>query len=228
LNQARSYILIASLLVSVATIFAGCSSGQKEREEQRNRLSASSGMYCEFINGDEFQDIDIELNMSMAKRCDSSKPYTLTQYKNSSDVNGLLYCCSIVRKEVKHAEQPDFGANAEKKNVPPAIAKPDPNAKKATPSVVPPPVETKKPVPTAPVPMKNAAPAAAVAPTAAPSPAPAPAAAASTPAATASAPPASASSPAPAKPAAPPKPAPAKPAPKGPTDSILDEGDDLL
>ncbi|MBX2987510.1 MAG: hypothetical protein KF802_06405 [Bdellovibrionaceae bacterium] len=86
------------LFLSALTLTA-CSSAQKQRAEQREKLAASSGLYCDFINGDEHRDVDVEVNMSMARRCDAAKPFSMTSYKNSSEVSGILYCCATVRKE---------------------------------------------------------------------------------------------------------------------------------
>lgn len=80
----------------LALTFVGCASGKfKARQEQREKLAASSGMYCEFISGDLYPDLDVELSMAMAKRCDATKQFTITNYKNSSDHNGVIYCCSM-------------------------------------------------------------------------------------------------------------------------------------
>jgi hypothetical protein len=85
------------LLLSVGVIFmTGCASGTfKARQEQREKMASSSGMYCEFVSGDLFPDLDVELNMRMAKRCDADRNYSITQYKDSSDQFGIMYCCSM-------------------------------------------------------------------------------------------------------------------------------------
>lgn len=103
-------------LLALLTL-AGCSGAMKQRAEQREKLSASSGYYCEFINGDEYQDIDVELNLSLARRCDSSKSSTITGYKNSSDVYGVIYCCTLAKKEEPVRE-------TKKPSPPPAATKP--------------------------------------------------------------------------------------------------------
>jgi hypothetical protein len=83
------------LLFVLSASFVGCASSTfKARQEQREKMAASSGMFCEFISGDLFPDVDVELSMSMAKRCDSSKQFSITNYKNSSDQSGVIYCCS--------------------------------------------------------------------------------------------------------------------------------------
>jgi hypothetical protein len=75
---------------------SGCSSSKlKERKEQRDRVAQSSKMYCEFINGDLFPDIDVAVNLEMAKRCDSDKPYSISQYNTRSDSTGIMYCCTV-------------------------------------------------------------------------------------------------------------------------------------
>jgi hypothetical protein len=83
------------LFVSIALLLSGCASGKfKERQEQREKVSATSGMFCEFVSGDVFPDLDVELNLRMAQRCDSNKNFTLANYKNSSEQNGIIYCCA--------------------------------------------------------------------------------------------------------------------------------------
>ncbi len=90
---------ICGLLLPV--ILLGCGSAQKQRLEQRDKLAASSGLYCEFISGDVHSDIDVELNMQLARRCEPTKPLTITNYKNSSENYGVIYCCSIKKDEKK-------------------------------------------------------------------------------------------------------------------------------
>lgn len=89
---ALRFIFLSVLALS----FVGCASGKfKARQEQREKLAASTGMYCEFISGDLFPDLDVELSMSMGKRCDANKQFSITNYKNSSDQSGVIYCCSM-------------------------------------------------------------------------------------------------------------------------------------
>ncbi|WII72823.1 hypothetical protein QJS83_02935 [Bdellovibrio sp. 22V] len=83
------------LLTSGMLFLSGCASGTfKARQEQREKMASSTGMYCEFLSGDMFPDLDVELSMSMARRCDANKTFSITNYKNSSDQNGVIYCCS--------------------------------------------------------------------------------------------------------------------------------------
>ena len=90
---------ICGLLLPI--LFLGCGSAQKQRLEMRDKASASSGLYCEFISGDVHSDIDVELNLQMARRCEPTKPLTMTNYKNSSENFGVIYCCSIKKDEKK-------------------------------------------------------------------------------------------------------------------------------
>lgn len=93
---------------------SGCaSSAYKQRMEQREKLSSSAGLYCEWINGDKHSDIDVELNLQMAKRCDSSKPFSLTPYKNPSDQNGIMYCCAMPSSEPKAPARKSSGPAAQ-------------------------------------------------------------------------------------------------------------------
>ncbi len=113
---------ICGLLLPVFII--GCGSAQKKRLELREKLAASSGMYCEFISGDVHSDVDVELNMQMARRCEPTKPLSITNYKNSSENYGVIYCCSMKKEEPKkedskmapHPVAPTVPATAAKNN----------------------------------------------------------------------------------------------------------------
>nr|BFD60715.1 hypothetical protein CKG001_28220 [Bdellovibrio sp. CKG001] len=101
------------LIPTSALILSGCASGTfKARQQERERLAASSGMYCEFVSGDLFPDLDVELSMSMAKRCDSSRNFTVTNYKNSSDHSGVIYCCATANRSERRAAAPKKSAPA--------------------------------------------------------------------------------------------------------------------
>jgi len=96
-------------------VLSGCaSSAHKARMEQREKLASSSGLYCEWINGDKHSDIDVEINLQMAKRCDSAKPFSLTPYKNSADQNGIMYCCAMAGSEAKPVARKSSGPAAQK------------------------------------------------------------------------------------------------------------------
>lgn len=126
-------------LLAGAAFFAaaGCSTAQRERSEQRDKVSVSSGYYCGFINGDEFHDVEVQLNLELAKRCDSNKSSTITNYKNSAELFGIVYCCTLKKDEPppkkEHPMTPATPPKAElhdssapKPSVPPALAKPPP------------------------------------------------------------------------------------------------------
>ena len=132
--------------LTTAFAFTGCSSAQKQREAQRKELAASSGLYCEFLSGDKYPDIDVALNVEMAKKCDSSKHYTITNFKNAAENYGIVYCCSLannkkddkkndlkldLKSEPKHEGKADVKTDA-KPEVKPADSKgkaPAPNDK---------------------------------------------------------------------------------------------------
>ncbi len=95
-----SFKVLAALGLSMFFVSACSSSKIKERKEQRDRTIQSSKMYCEFINGDNFPDIDVAVNLEMAKRCDSDKPFSLTQYNTRADGTGIMYCCSVSASKV--------------------------------------------------------------------------------------------------------------------------------
>ncbi|MGZ3773513.1 MAG: hypothetical protein ACXVCY_10670 [Pseudobdellovibrionaceae bacterium] len=97
---------LAILFTSSALILSGCASGTfKARQEQREKLASSTGMYCEFVSGDLHPDVDVELSMQMAHRCDSGKNFTITNYKNSSDQTGVIFCCSTVGRAESRTER---------------------------------------------------------------------------------------------------------------------------
>jgi hypothetical protein len=88
----RQGSLTATLILISLFLFSGCASNNK-KAELRDKVVQQSGFMCEFINGEQHRQIEIELNVMMAKRCDTEKPYTMTNYKTSAEVNGVLYCC---------------------------------------------------------------------------------------------------------------------------------------
>lgn len=79
-----------------ALMMTACASSKfKERQAQREKAASSAGLYCEFISGDVYPDLDVELNMKMAQRCDARGSLSITNYKNTSDQNGIMYCCAM-------------------------------------------------------------------------------------------------------------------------------------
>jgi len=91
------------LLAAFALLaFAGCSStAQKERKAQREGLIKSAKLYCEYINGEQYQDIDVFLNIQMAQKCDAEKPYSISQYRTPSDIQGIMFCCGLSLKALQ-------------------------------------------------------------------------------------------------------------------------------
>lgn len=126
-NSAKLSVL--ALIAAVATV--GCSSAMKARQAEREKVSASSGFYCEFVNGEDYDDIDVQVNIQMAKKCDANKSFSISDYKTTSDLHGMVFCCALARDE-----RPAV-----------AVSKPAP----------PPPEPAKVEAPTAPEPPKPAA-----------------------------------------------------------------------
>jgi hypothetical protein len=84
--------LAYAFLILSAIFFTGCASNNK-KNELRDKVVAQSGFLCEFINGEQNRQVEMELNVMMAKRCDVEKPFSITNYKTSAEVPGVLYCC---------------------------------------------------------------------------------------------------------------------------------------
>lgn len=94
----RSQLVLSFLGVVIVALGTSCSSAKKERLEQREKMSASSGLYCDFVNGEKYTDVEVVMNLEMAKRCDSSKSFSISHYKSPAEVIGMMYCCSLPRK----------------------------------------------------------------------------------------------------------------------------------
>ncbi len=107
-----------SLLLITTGFLGACSNGMKLRQEMRTKVSKESGMFCDFVNGDDHKDVEVELNLQMAKKCDAVKSFTISQYKSSSDVNGMIYCCAM------SAERKALDAKPEVAKAKPVEAKP--------------------------------------------------------------------------------------------------------
>lgn len=82
---------------------SACSTAYKQRQAERDKIASSSGLYCEFVNGDSHNDLDVELNLQMAKKCDVTKHFSITNYKNASDIFGVVYCCGAAAKKESSA-----------------------------------------------------------------------------------------------------------------------------
>lgn len=88
--------ILISLSVAATFVVTGCASSQmKQRKEQRDRIVQSAKLYCDFVNGEIYPDVEVQLNLEMAKRCDSSKNFSVTNYKTSNENVGVLYCCGM-------------------------------------------------------------------------------------------------------------------------------------
>lgn len=147
------------LFAGAALFAAGCSTAQRERSEQRDKVSVSSGYYCGFINGDEFHDVEVQLNLELAKRCDSNKSSTITNYKNSAELFGIVYCCTLKKDEPVASRRSEQHSSAPPKaelhdsTAPKADAKPS-----APPALAKPAAAAASPKPGSPAPAKAANP----------------------------------------------------------------------
>ena len=127
-------------LIVVVSLFAGCGSNRvRARKEERDKLAQSSKIYCDFVNGEIYPDIEVATNLEMAKHCDSEKSFTLTSYHSPSDNIGLVFCCRTTdtafaqkdnRSSLKTSPKPATAVSS-----PGAVAKPNaPNAAAKDPS----------------------------------------------------------------------------------------------
>ena len=66
-------VLKTTTVLTIGLVFlAGCSSGQlKARKEQRDKVAQSSKFYCDFVDGSQYPDLEVHLNLEMAKKCAS-------------------------------------------------------------------------------------------------------------------------------------------------------------
>lgn len=85
------------LFTMIATVFfAGCSTAKlKARKDSRDRLAASTKMYCDFVNNDKFPDVEVQLSMEMGKKCEADKPFSISSMRTVNDTLGIVYCCNL-------------------------------------------------------------------------------------------------------------------------------------
>ncbi len=107
----KLFNFVAILLALSFIGLTGCSSGQSKRKEQQTQVVKSSKIYCEFVNGENQQDVDVVLNLQMGARCDFEKPYTMTSYKTPADITGVMFCCGVVGEK---SEKPEKKLTAER------------------------------------------------------------------------------------------------------------------
>lgn len=99
--------LLLMTVGSFAFLTACGSSAVKARKEARDKAVQSSKMYCSFVNGEIFPDIDVALNIEMAGKCDSEKAFTIAPYKTPSENVGIIFCCANPgTKAMARAEEP--------------------------------------------------------------------------------------------------------------------------
>ncbi len=112
------------VLCLAAAFLGGCASSQmKARKEQRDKASQSSKLYCDFVNGELYPDVEVMLNLEMSKRCDSEKSFSLTNYKTSNENMGIIYCCALPERDLKTAKsEPLPPTSAAKKELAPTSA----------------------------------------------------------------------------------------------------------
>lgn len=95
-SRSNLKIVMGVFFAAVLMATAGCSSARlKERKGERERVAASSRMFCEFISAEEHQDFDVELNLQMGRKCDVDRSFSVTAFRTPSDNQGLVYCCSL-------------------------------------------------------------------------------------------------------------------------------------
>jgi len=102
---------ICVLGILIVMILSGCSGAQKARRDEREKIVQSKGVLCDFVSESDFKDIDIELNLRLAKKCDATKPFNISGYKRVSENPGVLYCCNTSAGYVSELES--TGAKSE-------------------------------------------------------------------------------------------------------------------
>jgi hypothetical protein len=111
-----SFKFCSALLIAFSFFGLGCgSSAIKQRKEVRDRAVQSAKMYCEFVNGDVYpNDVDVALNISVAKHCESGSAVSMTQYKTPSESNGIMFCCPASPSTVEQVTRDNRQAQAAK------------------------------------------------------------------------------------------------------------------
>jgi hypothetical protein len=108
-------MLIKLILLACLLSMTACSSARKARQAEREKAINSTGFVCDFVNGDAYADIEVQLNLEMAKRCDSNKNFSMSYFKNSADVTGIVYCCSLTKgRNTEKATEKSFEKTSNK------------------------------------------------------------------------------------------------------------------
>lgn len=84
------------MVLFVCMVFGmGCATSSKERKEARDHAAIQSGLFCDFVNESDYRDVEVELNIRMANKCNGSKPFSISGYKRLNESAGFMYCCSV-------------------------------------------------------------------------------------------------------------------------------------
>lgn len=86
--------VLAGFFVLLPLLTACSSSAVKQRKEQRDKVAQANKFYCEFMNSEQYPDIEVALNIEMAKRCDTTAQFQVFPYKTPTEVSGIMYCCN--------------------------------------------------------------------------------------------------------------------------------------
>lgn len=121
-NFSRLFVGTLTLCAFLAGL-SGCSSGaMKARKAEREKLASQGKIFCDFVNGELFPDLEVELNLEMVKRCDQDKALTISSYKTPSENVGIMYCC--VSQGDKRSEQKSENRSEERSKKEPEIKPP--------------------------------------------------------------------------------------------------------
>jgi hypothetical protein len=95
--------------LALIILFGLSCSGRKAREarlKERDEVIKQSRLYCQFLSGEDFPDIDVKTNIEVGKKCDESKPLSLSHYVTPSKISGVLYCCNLKESQAPEARAP--------------------------------------------------------------------------------------------------------------------------
>ena len=120
----RLKLLFKVLLLGLVgvTFLVGCS-GRRAREarlKERQEITRQTQMFCEFVSGEEYPDIDVKVNIEMGKKCEKEKPFSFSHYVTPSKITGVLYCCHAKPPSAQPSEGSSPAAAARVRRVRPA------------------------------------------------------------------------------------------------------------
>jgi hypothetical protein len=110
--KSHSFFSVLWIGAFSALILASCSSTRKQIEQRKRRdnVAEKTGLFCDFVQSHEDQEMAVELNLKLAKSCEPQPLPQIIPFTMDTENRGVLFCCK--KKETSHSDKEASQAEA--------------------------------------------------------------------------------------------------------------------